>query len=61
MRECTKVSDEAVAAVAQHGSLESLDVSALPGLGPATIKALATCCKCDCWGMACLAGSLCYI
>lgn len=46
LRECSRVSDEAVAAVAAHGSLEALDVSALPEIGPATIKALATCCKC---------------
>ena len=46
LRECSKVSDEAVAAVAAHGSLEVLDVSSLPDVGPATIKALATCCKC---------------
>ena len=46
IRDCLKVSDEAIAAVAQHGALEQLDVSALPYVGPATIKALATCCKC---------------
>ncbi len=45
LRECWRVSDEAVAAVAQHGSLESLDVSAVSDVGPATVKALATCCK----------------
>jgi hypothetical protein len=46
LRECSRVSDEAVAAVAAHGSLEALDVSAVPEVGPATIKALATACKC---------------
>lgn len=39
---CTKVSDEAVAAVALHGSLTSLNVNSIPGIGLSTIKALAT-------------------
>lgn len=40
------MSDEAVAAVAAHGSLEALDVSGIPEIGGATVKALATACKC---------------
>ncbi len=36
---CTKVSDEAVAL---HGSLHSLIVNSIPGIGLSTIKALAT-------------------
>ena len=39
---CTKVSDEAIAAVALHGSLHSLNVNSIPGIGLSTIKALAT-------------------
>ena len=39
---CTKVSDEAVAAVALHGSLTGLNVNSIPGIGLSTIKALAT-------------------
>ena len=39
---CTKVSDEAVAAVALHGTLTSLNVNSIPGIGLSTIKALAT-------------------
>lgn len=39
---CTKVSDEAVAAVALHGSLTRLNVNSIPGVGLSTIKALAT-------------------
>ena len=39
---CSKVSDEAVAAVALHGSLHSLIVNSIPGIGLSTIKALAT-------------------
>lgn len=46
IRECSRVSDEAVAAVAAHGSLEALDVSGIPEIGAATVKALATACKC---------------
>ena len=44
---CTKVSDEAVAAVALHGSLTSLNVNSIPGIGLSTIKALATATRCD--------------
>ena len=40
------MSDEAVASVAAHGSLEALDVSGIPEIGGATVKALATACRC---------------
>ena len=39
---CTKVSDEAIAAVALHGSLRSLNVNSVPGIALSTLKALAT-------------------
>lgn len=39
---CSKVSDEAIAAVALHGTLQSLNVNSIPGIGLSTIKALAT-------------------
>ena len=34
--------DEAIAAVALHGSLHSLNVNSIPGIGLSTIQALAT-------------------
>lgn len=39
---CTKVSDEAVAAVALHGNLQYLSVQGVPSIGASTMKALAT-------------------
>lgn len=46
VRECTRLSDEAVAAVAANGGLESLDVSLVPSVGAATAIALASFCRC---------------
>lgn len=48
---CVKVSDEAVAAVALHGSLHSLTVNSIPGIGLSTIKALATATRYSFWCM----------
>lgn len=45
---CTKVSDEAVAAVVLQGSLHILNVNSITGIGFSTIKALATATRCAC-------------
>jgi hypothetical protein len=45
VRECTRLSDEGLAALAANGALECLDVSLVPAVGVATMTALATFCR----------------
>lgn len=46
MRECVRISDEALAAVAENGALEELDCSLVPAVATATAVALTAYCKC---------------
>ena len=45
-RRCTKLTDKGLAALAQSGTLRSLNVALVPRVGPATLKALAARCRC---------------
>lgn len=46
VRECVRITDAGLAAVAGNGGLEELDCSLVPAAGAATAVALTTCCKC---------------
>ena len=47
MRECVRISDAGLAAVAENGALEELDCSLVPAAATATAVALTAYCKCD--------------
>jgi hypothetical protein len=44
-RHCSRLSDEALAALAARGQLRELDVSGSPAAGPSLMRSLAQCCK----------------